>query len=192
LRSVLSELGVADILSDGEAAAFWLSVRDVAPLNEGRPLWRVNVRATEAPGVTAALRDLGASWYYDWAGGLIWLTMPYGDEGVNAAVSGAERATSASNAVASATAARVASARAAALGVAGSADAMNAASVRRAAEKAGGHAVLVRASAAMRAAVPALHPEPAGVAALAQRIKTAFDPAHILDPARFSISNHAN
>ncbi|MBC2664202.1 glycolate oxidase subunit GlcE [Novosphingobium flavum] len=57
--------------------------------------------------------------------------------------------------------------------------------VRSAAEAAGGHAMLVRASAVMRAAVPALHPQPAPLAALEERVRRAFDPAGVFETGRF-------
>lgn len=48
----------------------------------------------------------------------------------------------------------------------------------------GGHATLVRAAADIRARVPVFHPQADVVAALAQRVKDAFDPMHILNPGR--------
>ena len=50
---------------------------------------------------------------------------------------------------------------------------------------AGGHALLVRADAALRAAVPALHPQPAPLAALEERVRRAFDPAGVFETGRF-------
>ena len=61
----------------------------------------------------------------------------------------------------------------------------DAAAVRRAAEAAGGHATLMRAPEAMRAEVPALHPQPAGVAALEARVRRAFDPMGVFETGRF-------
>ncbi len=58
--------------------------------------------------------------------------------------------------------------------------------VRAIVEPFGGHATLLRAPLEVRKAYPARHPEPPGVAALCARLKQAFDPAHILDPARFT------
>jgi glycolate oxidase FAD binding subunit len=43
-----------------------------------------------------------------------------------------------------------------------------------------GHATLVRASAETRARIPALHPEPAPVEALAEGLRRRFDPRGIL------------
>ncbi|MBC9032012.1 FAD-binding protein [Sphingomonas sp. JC676] len=57
--------------------------------------------------------------------------------------------------------------------------------VRDAAAKAGGHAVLVRAPAEIRAAVPAFHPLAAGVVALEERVRRAFDPAGVFETGRF-------
>jgi len=48
----------------------------------------------------------------------------------------------------------------------------------------GGHAFLVRASDSVRAATPVFHPQPAPLAALAQRLRDQFDPAGVLNPGR--------
>ncbi|MBB4099107.1 glycolate oxidase subunit GlcE [Sphingomonas kyeonggiensis] len=57
--------------------------------------------------------------------------------------------------------------------------------IRIAAANAGGHAMLIRADAAMRAAVPALHPQPAPLAALETKVRRAFDPAGLFETGRF-------
>jgi glycolate oxidase FAD binding subunit len=57
--------------------------------------------------------------------------------------------------------------------------------IRELAERAGGHATLMNAPIAYRLQTSALHPESPNVAALAQRVRAAFDPAAILDPQRF-------
>lgn len=51
----------------------------------------------------------------------------------------------------------------------------------------GGHAFLVRAPLAARHATPTFHPQPAPLAALAARVKAAFDPAGIFEPGRMSV-----
>jgi glycolate oxidase FAD binding subunit len=58
--------------------------------------------------------------------------------------------------------------------------------VRAAAAAAGGHATMMCAPIEYRTRASAQHPESAGVAALAARVKLAFDPAGILDPHRFA------
>lgn len=55
--------------------------------------------------------------------------------------------------------------------------------VRTAAEQLGGHATLVRRGGADED-IPAFQPQPAGLAALASRLKKSFDPAGILNPGR--------
>lgn len=48
----------------------------------------------------------------------------------------------------------------------------------------GGHATLLRAPMDMRLNIPTFHPEEAGLAALAERLRRAFDPEQILAPGR--------
>ena len=69
------------------------------------------------------------------------------------------------------------------LAVDGAPDAGEAA-VRAAAAAVGGHATLVRADAPTRAARAVFQPQTAGLAALTERIKRAFDPAGVLNPGR--------
>ena len=47
-----------------------------------------------------------------------------------------------------------------------------------------GHATLIKGSAALRRAIPVFEPQPPALAALAARVKEAFDPRHILNPGR--------
>jgi glycolate oxidase FAD binding subunit len=56
--------------------------------------------------------------------------------------------------------------------------------VRAAVDAVGGHATLIRADDAVRAHVEVFHPQPAALAALSQRVKDAFDPAHVLERGR--------
>lgn len=58
--------------------------------------------------------------------------------------------------------------------------------VRQAAAGAGGHAALVRAPEALRAQTPAFHPATAGVRALEQRVRQAFDPDGVFETGRFN------
>jgi len=65
-------------------------------------------------------------------------------------------------------------------------DDADAAVVRAAVARLGGHATLLRAPAAARLAVPVFEPQPAPLAALARRVKDAFDPRRILNPGRMA------
>jgi glycolate oxidase FAD binding subunit len=59
-----------------------------------------------------------------------------------------------------------------------------AADIRRVIASQGGHATLIRAAAEVRAAVDVFQPLEPGVEAISRRLKTAFDPAGILNPGR--------
>ncbi|MEQ8397864.1 FAD-binding protein [Thalassobaculum sp.] len=58
----------------------WRAVRDVEPLTAplDRPVWRLSVPPMAGPSVVLAIRSAveGVEYYYDWAGGLIWLAVP--------------------------------------------------------------------------------------------------------------------
>jgi glycolate oxidase FAD binding subunit len=59
-----------------------------------------------------------------------------------------------------------------------------AALVRQRVDAAGGHATLLRASEEVRRNVDVFHPQPAGLAALGERVRHSFDPKHILNRGR--------
>jgi len=61
-----------------------------------------------------------------------------------------------------------------------------AATIRAALAPTGGHAALIRASEESRELVSSFQPEPPALAAVAQRLKEAFDPKGILNPGRIS------
>jgi glycolate oxidase FAD binding subunit len=55
-----------------QADALWTEVRDVAPLANDRPLWRILLPPSHGGGVALGLNERGADWLIDWAGGLVW------------------------------------------------------------------------------------------------------------------------
>jgi glycolate oxidase FAD binding subunit len=59
-----------------------------------------------------------------------------------------------------------------------------AALVRQRVDAVGGHATLLRASEEVRRNVDVFHPQPAGLAALGERVRHSFDPKHILNRGR--------
>lgn len=59
-----------------------------------------------------------------------------------------------------------------------------AALLRQRVDAAGGHAMLVRASELVRRNVDVFHPQPAGLAALSERVRQSFDPKNILNRGR--------
>jgi glycolate oxidase FAD binding subunit len=50
-------------------------VRDAQPLasDPDAAIWRVSVRPSAGPAVAAAAGKLGATWFMDWGGGLVWV-----------------------------------------------------------------------------------------------------------------------
>jgi glycolate oxidase FAD binding subunit len=64
--------------------------------------------------------------------------------------------------------------------------------LRMAAQAVGGHATLASAPASVRARIPALHPQPPAIDALAARIRRAFDPLGVFEIDRFLDTPHAN
>ncbi|MBX3537582.1 MAG: glycolate oxidase subunit GlcE [Chelatococcus sp.] len=86
LRALLSPFGDGEILDDGEGAALWRDVRDVAHfMRDGDAVWRVSTAPSRAADITSALsRALDCRFIYDWGGGLIWLSVPVdGDAGAS-------------------------------------------------------------------------------------------------------------
>jgi glycolate oxidase FAD binding subunit len=55
-------------------------------------------------------------------------------------------------------------------------------------DAAGGHATLIRAVDEVRSAVDVFHPQPAGLAALSERVRLSFDPRRILNRGRLARS----
>jgi len=80
LRVELAAAGGIDAVAGDASRALWAAIRDVAPLVAPleRPVWRLSVAPMAAPAVIAAVREAipEAAWFYDWAGGLVWLAVP--------------------------------------------------------------------------------------------------------------------
>ncbi len=71
--------GDVDDLGERASRLFWAALRDVAPLADlAGPIWKVSTAPSEGAGYVADLREAAvplARWYYDWAGGLVWLAL---------------------------------------------------------------------------------------------------------------------
>ena len=82
LGKMLTPFGAVEILQDGNSAAIWSSIRDVAPFaaNEALgawPVWRIVCPPASGGALGQALaRDTGGDVIYDWGGGLIWAALP--------------------------------------------------------------------------------------------------------------------
>src|SRR5438045_1956852 len=79
-----SDSGASSTLAASESVALWRAVAEVAPLAGlgERAIWRVSVAPARGAAIGAALaRTLGAVWYLDWGGGLLWLAVPEQGDG---------------------------------------------------------------------------------------------------------------
>jgi glycolate oxidase FAD binding subunit len=81
-------LGAGERLEAAETARFWRQIGEVAPLPRGedRIVWRLCPTPSAAPAVVAAIRAgaESADWFYDWAGGLVWLSLDAAQAGADA------------------------------------------------------------------------------------------------------------
>ena len=86
LRRLLKRFGGStDILEGNGAEALWQSLRDATVLTDQgeRAVWRVSTAPTKGPDLAARVAgSLDAQWFYDWGGGLVWISTPAsGDAG---------------------------------------------------------------------------------------------------------------
>jgi len=93
LAALLRTYGLVELMEADQSRTLWRNVRDVQPFSAsgsfgGQPLWRVSTAPTRGAELAARL-DSDAQWYFDWAGGLIWIAMPPADDAGAATVRGA-------------------------------------------------------------------------------------------------------
>lgn len=86
-----------DCLDEAASKAFWAGIRDVIPLASlDADIWRISTAPAKGPKVVAALLRASVpvkSYYYDWAGGLIWLATDPAEDAHAAAIRSAVNAT---------------------------------------------------------------------------------------------------
>lgn len=81
LAALLKPFGPVAILDETNSKALWKSVRQVKPFagSQERPLWRISTAPAKGHEIAAAITP-AAQMFYDWAGGLIWVAMPFANE----------------------------------------------------------------------------------------------------------------
>ncbi len=83
LAALLKPFGPVALLDENESRALWQCVRQVKPFTgetaRARPLWRLSTAPAQGHAIAAAITP-AAQMFYDWAGGLLWMAMPYADE----------------------------------------------------------------------------------------------------------------
>ena len=72
----LTSYGHADKVSDEDSTALWHEIRDVRPLcDDGGQIWRISLAPSQGPDLLCAIQEqCEARGYFDWAGGLLWLS----------------------------------------------------------------------------------------------------------------------
>jgi glycolate oxidase FAD binding subunit len=92
LAALMKNFGPVTLLDEKNSRALWHSIRNVKPFAveaaRARPLWRISVVPSRGHEIAAAITP-AAQMFYDWAGGLVWVAMPFADEPDAAAIRGA-------------------------------------------------------------------------------------------------------
>jgi glycolate oxidase FAD binding subunit len=79
LASHLKIFGASDYLSEKESSSEWKAIRDVERLSadDTRFVWKLSVTPSKAAETVARIsKQLDLQYFYDWAGGLVWLGVP--------------------------------------------------------------------------------------------------------------------
>ncbi len=80
LSLLLNDLGQHSLLEGTHSDELWRAVRDAEFLAEprNRPVWRLSVAPMRGPDAVDLIRRFipDLHYYYDWGGGLVWLTVP--------------------------------------------------------------------------------------------------------------------
>ena len=89
LASLLGRWGASTIIEGTDSVTLWADIRDAGPITAPRDnaIWRVSSTPSQGPAIVTEIRDLieSARWFFDWGGGLIWLSVPaLGDAGARA------------------------------------------------------------------------------------------------------------
>jgi glycolate oxidase FAD binding subunit len=97
LVALLRPFGASESVGESQSRTLWRGIRDALPFSANAtsrewPLWRVSTTPSRGAEFAAKLpRD--AQFFYDWAGGLIWIALPPSDDAGAAAIRRAAAAT---------------------------------------------------------------------------------------------------
>ncbi|MEO1190079.1 MAG: FAD-binding protein, partial [Pseudomonadota bacterium] len=83
LSDALSEYGSPERLRGEDHKALWRNIRDATFIAEprDRAVWRLSVRPTSAPNVVEVIKQaVDCRYFFDWCGGLIWISVPEDDD----------------------------------------------------------------------------------------------------------------
>ncbi len=95
LTGLMKNFGPVAILDEKASRTLWRGIRHAKPFAEeatrARPLWRISVAPSRGHEIAAGITP-AAQMFYDWAGGLVWVAMPFANEPDAAAIRGAAAA----------------------------------------------------------------------------------------------------
>ena len=83
LRGLLKEFGAAEVLGEKQSRTQWIAVRDVHLLSGDQTcaVWKLSVTPSMGAEIVCRIsKQLDAKYFFDWAGGLIWLSAPAADD----------------------------------------------------------------------------------------------------------------
>jgi glycolate oxidase FAD binding subunit len=92
LAEIVRPLGEIAVLAETASRHLWRAVRDVVPFAASRtgverPLWRVSTTPAEGPNLVRLVAGgVDCKVLYDWAGGLVWVLLPEGEDDAGAAL----------------------------------------------------------------------------------------------------------
>lgn len=72
LQTLLADVGAVRELDEAESAGLWDGIRTLDLLPQDHVIWRINIPPRALAAIVDVLEPLGARWFADWAGGLIW------------------------------------------------------------------------------------------------------------------------
>ncbi|MGI9424662.1 MAG: FAD-binding protein [Hyphomicrobiaceae bacterium] len=78
LQEALKPYGEVHVADSDVSKGFWAELRELSVLaHSSKPLWRISTRPNKGAEVVAGIqRYMQADAFFDWSGGLIWLTVP--------------------------------------------------------------------------------------------------------------------
>ncbi len=92
LGALIKSFGPVALLDETDSAALWRSIREVRPFAaesaRERPLWRISTPPARGHELINLITP-AAQMFYDWAGGLAWVAMPFANEPDAASIRGA-------------------------------------------------------------------------------------------------------
>jgi glycolate oxidase FAD binding subunit len=87
LAELLKPYGTAESRDPDGSRTLWRGIRDVLPFaGDQRPVWRVSTAPMQCVVVAAAAAAADGAYFFDWAGGLIWIAMPASDDAGSAVI----------------------------------------------------------------------------------------------------------